>query len=180
MPGAVFLRGNGIELRRVTPGDTEFLARNRNDPRVRGSFPDPTPPTRYGLETSFDERYESDDHVSLLVCPTDEGGGDPVGMVALLRIDDVNGTAELGYWTTPDAQGEGYATAGARRLLAYAFTERRLERVFADALATNEASRAVLETLGFVEEGRERAAFVQDGERVDRVNYGLLADEFEK
>lgn len=91
----------------------------------------------------------------------------------------MNGTAELGCWITPDAQGEGYGTAAARRLLRYAFAERRLERVWADALATNDASNRVLAKLGFVEEGRERAAFVQDGERVDRVNYGLLADEFE-
>lgn len=70
MPGAVFLRDDEVELRRVTPEDTAFLAANRNDPRVRGTFPDPTPPSRHGLEESFDERYEGDDTVALLVHPT--------------------------------------------------------------------------------------------------------------
>lgn len=177
MPGPVFLRGDAVDLRRVTPDDARFLARHWNDPRVRRWFPEPTPPTRRELEETFTERFEGDDSLALLVHPESEG--EPVGMATLMRIDETHGTAELGFWVAPDAQGEGYATAAARLLLAYAFTERRLERVAADALARNEASRAVLDNLGFVEEGRERAAFVVDGQRVDRVNYGLLADEFD-
>jgi len=178
MPGAVFLRDDEVTLRRVSREDVGFLVANRNDPEVRGSFPDPTPPTRHDMEEEFAERYERDDTVALLICPPD-GGGEPVGMVVLTRIDATNGTAELGYWVAPDARGTGYATAAARRCLQYAFEERRLERVSANALATNDASGAVLEKLGFVEEGRERSAFIVDGDRVDRVNYGLLADEFD-
>ena len=178
MPGAVLLRGDEVTLCRVTREDIEFLAANRNNPAVRGSFPDPMPPTRHDLAEEFAERYERDDTLPLLVCPRD-GGAAPVGLVALTRIDEAHGTAEVGYWITSDARGEGYATAAARCLLTYAFEERRLERVGANALATNDASRRVLEKLGFVEEGCERAASLVNGERVDRLNYGLLADEFD-
>ena len=53
----------------------------------------------------------------------------------------------------------------------------RLEKLSADALATNPASQRVLEKNGFLEEGRFRDHAFVDGERVDVVRYGLLADE---
>lgn len=181
MPGPVFLRGDGVELRTVEREDVAFLAGHLNDPRVRRRFPDPEAKPAGRLDEEFEARYRDDDAVTLLICPEEETEEDakPVGMIVLMRVDETHGTTELGYWVAPDHWGEGYATAAARAAVEYAFEERRLERVAADALATNEASRAVLEKLGFVEEGRERAAFVADGERVDRVNYGLLREEWE-
>jgi RimJ/RimL family protein N-acetyltransferase len=187
VPGGVLLRGETVELRRVTREDIDFIADGRNDPRVRGPFPDPTPPSRHDLSETFAERFATDDSLTLLVCPVADGidgstgddTDDPAGMVTLMRIDETHGTAELGYWIAPDHRGEGYATAASRLLLTCAFEERRLERVAAKALAPNEPSRAVLERLAFVEEGCERSAFVRDGERVDRVTYWVLADEFD-
>lgn len=54
---------------------------------------------------------------------------------------------------------------------------RRLDKLYADALAANVGSRRVLEKSGFVAEGRFREHAYADGERVDAVRYGLLADE---
>lgn len=196
MPGPVFLHGDGVDLRAVEREDTAFLAEHLSDPGVRRRFPSSEPKPVARLDEEFEERYVDGEGVTLLICPRDatDGDGDdpaagaddtdgeddpqPVGAVTLMRIDGTHGTAELGYWIAPDNWGAGYATAAARAVLEYAFAERRLERVEANALATNEASRAVIEKLGFVEEGRERAAFHVDGERVDRVNYGLLREEW--
>lgn len=175
MPGPAFLYGEGVELRTVEAEDLDFLQENRNDPRVRKRFPSPRPLNREAVEAEFEER-STDDDVRLLVVPA--GGDDPVGFVALFDLDGVHGTAQLGYWVAPDHWGEGYATAAAATAVDHAFRERRLERVEANALATNAPSRAVIENLGFTEEGRERAAMVAEGERVDRVNYGLLREEW--
>lgn len=178
MPGPVFLRTERVELRTVEHDDLDFLRRCRNEPAVRRRFPASTPQNAEAIEADFEERLSDDGSVDLLVVPVDDE--DPVGFVKLFSIDETHGTGELGAYVAPEAQGHGYATAAGRRLVRFAFEERRLERLEANALADNAASRAVIERVGFVEEGRQRAAMFVEGERVDRVNYGLLREEWER
>jgi RimJ/RimL family protein N-acetyltransferase len=120
-------------------------------------------------------RNESTD---LLV--TASGEPDPIGFVSLFDIDEASGRAELALWIAPAEQGNGYATAAGRAVLAYAFEERRFNRVTAGALGTNAASRRALEKLGFEREGTLREFFYVGGEYVDRIVSGLLAQEFEE
>jgi RimJ/RimL family protein N-acetyltransferase len=61
---------------------------------------------------------------------------------------DGQGTVELGYSIAPAYRRQGYATEGARGLVAWAFAQPRVRRVFADCLATNPASARVLAKLG--------------------------------
>ncbi len=112
--------------------------------------------------------------VNLLACVD----GDPVGFVALFDWDESSGRAELAYWVAPDHQGNGYGTEATELAVEYAFDERRCHRLVAGAHETNDASRALLETLGFREEGRQRQHVFVDGEYVDTVLYGLLANEW--
>jgi RimJ/RimL family protein N-acetyltransferase len=58
------------------------------------------------------------------------------------------GTAELGYRLLPEVWGMGYATEGARALVASAFTDLGLEQVVATTMTVNLASRRVLEKAG--------------------------------
>lgn len=117
----------------------------------------------------------TDGEVHLLVCVD----GEPVGMAGLSDLQPDWGVAELGYYVDPNAQGSGYATEAARLLARYGFEQRRLAKLFAHVLATNPASVRVLEKVGFREEGRLRREGFVDGERVDVLRFGLLADEFE-
>ena len=55
---------------------------------------------------------------------------------------------ELGYRLRPDAWGKGYATEGARVLLADALARPEVRRVYAHALLSNPASLRVLERIG--------------------------------
>lgn len=70
-----------------------------------------------------------------------------VGVTGLVDVTDTQG--EVGFWIGAPYWGNGYATAGALRLLAFAFSELGLEEVFARPLKQNEASRRVLDKLGF-------------------------------
>ena len=63
--------------------------------------------------------------------------------------------AEVGVWISRPRGNRGYATAGTRRLLRFAFEERELEEVFARPLKRNDPSRRVLEKLGFTPVGIE-------------------------
>jgi len=177
MPGPVFLRGEQVTLNVVEESDVSFLMETVNDPDVRDGLSFQRPMTETA-EREWIERVTSPDcdDVHLLICVD----GDAVGTVGLDRVDETNGTAELGYYLTPEAWGNGYATDAARTLVDHAFTGLRLHRVSARAVAGNEASRRVLEKVGFEHEGVMRDQWFRHGRREDVHWYGLLADEWLK
>ena len=58
------------------------------------------------------------------------------------------GEPEIGYHFAVEAQGAGYATEAARRLLEYGFCELKLPRIVAVILPDNLPSQAVMKKLG--------------------------------
>lgn len=60
----------------------------------------------------------------------------------------VEGQGELGYRLARRWWRQGLASEGGRELLRHGFEDLRLERVFAETIAVNAGSRAVMETLG--------------------------------
>lgn len=171
MPGPVFQSGDRVALHTVEEEDLDAFARARNDPDVRLPLALELPSNRDALEEYYEETISAEEGVHLLACVD----GEPVGAVMLLEADQSSGTGDLAYWILPEFQGEGYATAALGLLMEYAFEELRLHRLQADVLATNDASRGLLESLGFAEEGRFRERGFQDGAYVDVLRFGLLA-----
>jgi RimJ/RimL family protein N-acetyltransferase len=172
MPGPVFLDGDEVALRTPEEEDVEFLHRNINHPRVRRPIGTVTP-----MGASDEAEWvegANDEGVSLLICVSE----DPVGTIGLSGINETWGRAEVGYWLTPAAWGEGYATAATDLLIEYGFDQRRLNKVVAHAVAFNAGSRRVLEKVGFSEEGIHREEAFVNGEFVDVHRYGLLAREW--
>ncbi|WP_225333712.1 GNAT family N-acetyltransferase [Halomicrobium urmianum] len=174
MPPGAFLRGDAVTLHPVDEDDLPFLRDLMNEPRVRESV------GSYRPFTTADERewYEGLDEADLsFVVRAD---GDRVGTVGLVLDDHPWGLAELGYSIHPDHWDCGYATDAARAVVRHGFEERRLNKVVADAFATNEGSQRVLEKVGFEQEGRRRSHAFVDGEYVDLLEFGLLVDEWRK
>lgn len=60
----------------------------------------------------------------------------------------VTGQAELGYRLLPRFWRQGLASEGARALIRYGFEQLGLERIIAETMAVNEASRATLSAVG--------------------------------
>ena len=92
-----------------------------------------------------------------------------------LRAWPEPGVAELGYRLRRSAWGRGYATEGARALVAKGFTELGVRRVVAQTMAVNTASRRVMERVGL----RLARTWVQDwdepieGAELGEVEYAL-------
>ncbi|WP_435348081.1 GNAT family N-acetyltransferase [Haloarchaeobius sp. HRN-SO-5] len=186
MPGPTFATGDRITLRTVEEEDAEFLAAHSNDPRIRN------PMTFTGPRSVDEVREHVDDDgdgARFLACVEGEDAGyderfvtgdgvEPVGFVMLFHVDQRAGSGEVAYWLAPPAHGEGYSTEAVSLALDYAFGTRRLHRIKARALESNVASRGLLESLGFREEGVERDAKFVRGEHVDVHWYGLLDDEW--
>ena len=64
------------------------------------------------------------------------------------REDAGPGEVELGYRLRKSAWGKGYATEGSRALINRGFTEFGVQRVVAETMAVNMASRRVMEKAG--------------------------------
>lgn len=86
--------------------------------------------------------------------------------------------ASLGYWLAEDEQGKGYMTESGEAVLYHAFGSLGLMRMNAATLPHNARSRAMLERIGFTEEGFAKEYIQIDGERRDHVLYGLNAADF--
>ncbi len=106
--------------------------------------------------------------------------GGTVELIGGIGIDLVSDAVpELGYWLTPSAWGQGYATEAGRAVIAIARHTLRLPRLSAGHFVDNPASGRVLRKLGFRATGRtEQRPCRARGGRVDFVGYALdLADD---
>jgi RimJ/RimL family protein N-acetyltransferase len=122
--------------------------------------------------TAFYEETICGDGVHLLVTADDE----PVGQVSFQTLG--RHSAELGYWTAPPEQGNGYASDAVETLVEYGFGQRGLHRVEAGVFECNDASQAVLESVGLSQVRRQREATFVDGEYQDILWYDVLAGEW--
>lgn len=77
----------------------------------------------------------------------DKKSDEHLGQVILQPLPET-GEPEIGYHFRVEAQGNGYATEAAARLLDYGFQELRLSRIVAVVLPDNEPSQAVMRKLG--------------------------------
>ncbi len=90
------------------------------------------------------------------------------------------GIGEIGWRMLPAAWGRGLASEGARALLEHAFTTLDLDLVYAETMAVNVRSRAVMERLGmrhtrsWVGEWSDPLPGAEEGE----VRYDLTAEDW--
>ena len=180
MPGPLVQRGEQVTLRTVEEQDVSFLQRAYTNPEIR--YPLGTPLKTQGeLETGNGE----DGTDRFLVC-LDEEDADPgqpslddTRPIGAVSVEDAAWRRpELVYWLVPEVHGEGYGTAAVSLVVDYVFRTYDHPAVGAGAYAFNEASRGLLESLGFGEEGRTRRDRFVDGEYVDTVQYSLLREEW--
>lgn len=195
MPGAAFATADRITLRTVESEDAAFIRDHSNDPLVRDPMTIDGPRNLDSTEEHISG--DIDEFVQFLACvdgddvgiddayvrrgedaPADVDAVEPVGLVMLFDVDAREGTASFAYWLAPATHGRGYGTETAALGLDYAFDHRRMRRVNARVLDTNEPSIGLLEKLGFVHEGTQRREKFVDGDPVDTRMYGLLADEW--
>ena len=105
--------------------------------------------------------------------------GELVGNVNVI-VDPDNRQGEIGFIFHPAHQGHGYATEAARALVAHAFEQYGLHRVFGRIEPRNDASARVLEKLGM----RREAHLIENewvkGAWESEVVYALLDREWRR
>jgi RimJ/RimL family protein N-acetyltransferase len=183
MPGAVLGRGDRVTLRTVEPEDAEFTSRGLTNPELRIPMGNPTRNVHTVREKI--EQSDSDGGERFLVClDGDEAGpgsvdAEEVERIGVVSVGDVDWRRpDLGYWIAPEYQGEGYGKEAIARAIDFTFRTYDHPAVGAVVYEFNDASRGVLESLGFEEEGvTHRDRFI-DGEYVDTYNYVLFREKW--
>ncbi|MFG3253415.1 GNAT family N-acetyltransferase [Streptomyces sp. NPDC048172] len=146
----VFMETERLVLRRFTEADVDNLVELDSDPEVmRFLTGEPTP------------RAEIEDEVLPKVlrdyrrgpagrwAAVERGTGEFVGWLSLQPPEDGGvREVELGYRLKASVWGKGYATEGARALIRKGFAELGVQRVWAQTMAVNTASRRVMEKAG--------------------------------
>jgi RimJ/RimL family protein N-acetyltransferase len=148
----VFLQTERLTLRRFTEDDVDNLVDLDGDPDVMHFLNGgrPTPPEVIRNETlpRFLEYYERSAGYGIWAA-IEKSSGDFLGWFALRpEADGIPDQAELGYRLRKSAWGKGYGTEGSRALIHKGFTELGVQRVFAETMAVNTASRRVMEKCG--------------------------------
>jgi RimJ/RimL family protein N-acetyltransferase len=86
--------------------------------------------------------------------------------------------AELGYRILPAHQSSGYAREAVAALIDHLIARHGIHRFVGIVASPNEASKAVLRSLGFRHEGHFLQSFWCNGEWVDDDYFALLASEW--
>ena len=101
--------------------------------------------------------------------------GTLVGGVMFVEFSAASGTAELGCWLEPDAEGRGLITAACRVLVDWAFRERRIHRVEWRCRSDNDRSANVARRLGMTFEGVLHEAWKVGDVFYDKQVWALLS-----
>lgn len=96
-----------------------------------------------------------------------------VGSCDLSEIDRWHRRAEVGFMLGREAWGQGYALEAMTTVVAFAAAS-GLRKLTARTHLGNRRSEALLQKLGFAEEGLLRGHILKDGERRDCHVFGLL------
>lgn len=101
------------------------------------------------------------------------GFTDLIGAVGLTP-EEGTGTAELGYWLSPDCWGRGIMSEAAGALVSYGFEALKLPFIESGYFEENAASGRVLEKLGFTRTGRTMRPCLSVGVDMPSVKMRLL------
>jgi ribosomal-protein-alanine N-acetyltransferase len=182
MPGARVASGERVTLRTAEEEDAAFLQRAHANPELRY-------PLGWDVKSRDEIAADIEDNIGhdelFIVCldGEDAGHGSPEDddirrIGAVVASTPEHSRSGIGYWLVPGVHGEGYGTEAVSLLLDYLFRVGAHPAVYAKALPDNDATRGLLESLGFTQEGRARKEVFWDGEYTDSITYSLLREEW--
>lgn len=103
----------------------------------------------------------------------------PVGLTNLVDIDPVQGRAVIArYIADPAMRGRGVGGFAEFKVLDHAFSRLGLRKLWSEVLETNAVAWRLHMANGFQREALFRGHVVKNGQPVDVVGLGLLADEW--
>jgi RimJ/RimL family protein N-acetyltransferase len=182
----VFMETKRLLLRRFTESDVDNLVNLDGDPEVMYFINGGRAVSRDVIQGEtlprFLHAYERFEGFGVWAA-IERSTGEFVGWFEFYPWKDVSPEeVELGYRLRRSAWGKGYATEGSRALIRKGFTELGVQRVVAETMAVNAASRRVMEKAGltcvrtFQQEWPDRI----EGDEHGDVEYALTKADWER
>ncbi len=182
----VFLETDRLILRRFTVDDVDLLVALDGDPSVmrfvNGGKPTPREEIEYDTLPAFLGYYERFAGYGFWAA-VEKASGEFLGWFHFRpRPDDPLDEPELGYRLRRSAWGKGYGTEGSRALIDKGFTDLGVQRVAAETMAVNTASRRVMEKSGLrlVREFHQEWPDRIPGDEHGDVEYAITREEWER
>jgi UDP-4-amino-4,6-dideoxy-N-acetyl-beta-L-altrosamine N-acetyltransferase len=167
----------GVSLRRVVEADRDRLLAWRNSPEVAPyMYSDHLiTPDEHAL---WFEAIEADPRRAYWIIELDR---QPVGLVNLYDIDDVNNRCSWAYYLAdPAARGQGVGAQVEFAMLDHVFTARGMNKLWCEVLADNAAVLKLHLSFGFKAEAHFRDHVSKAGVARDVIGLGLLAADWRK
>ena len=172
--------GKNVVLRAVQKEDAPFLLELINDPdteKMVGGYSFPVSPES---QARWIEHAESNSNTVRCIVAKKEDIRTGIGTVILSNIDWKNGIAGINIKMDAEAgRGKGYATDAVNTILAYAFSELRLNCVYANVLEYNLKSQKLFERCRFKQDGVLRARTYKAGKYHDVIAYSITKKDLE-
>ncbi len=166
-----------IVLRALEEGDLDRTHRWHNEPALYSLLVSPFRFVSKAAELDWLRRKltYSVNELNLAICL--RGNGEHIGNIYLNQIDWVSRRALLGIFIgSPEHRRKGYGQEALRQLVAHAFNDLNLRRIFLEVLADNAAAIKVYEACGFAVEGRLRKHAFKEGAYRDILLMGINKD----
>ena len=143
------INASKVHLRLLTEDDLEMTLAWRNRDEVRRWFKHSDVVTLENHRAWFRQHQLVDDALMFIV--ENNETREPVGQVSIYAIDREIGEAEVGrFIAAPGASGKGFIRDAIEALVAFAFGELQLQRVFLEVFTDNTRAIRLYESLGFV------------------------------
>lgn len=168
-----------IYLREIQRDDLPEINRWRNDKHLIGCLAAPFRFVNSEVDEKWFEGYlNSRSHnVRLAICSS--ASSELLGLIYLLHIDWLNRSCEYAIQIgKSESQGRGIGHKATVEILAHAFNDLNLHRVYLTVLESNHRAISLYNKIGFKEEGRHRKAVFKNGRYLDLVQMSLLRNEF--
>lgn len=172
------IEGKLVRLRAVEPGDAANAYKWINDRDV----------TRYLMARYPYSLASEQDWAANASKPNDYSearfaietkDGVHIGLCGLHRGRPEERTADLGIMIgDKDYHERGFGTDAMLTMVRFGFEQMNLHRVSLGVFEFNQRAQAVYRKVGFVEEGRDRDGYFQDGRYWDVIRMSVLEDEW--
>jgi len=172
-----------VRLRPLSETDLDHVMTWVNDPAVVGNFGWFTgKPITREAEAAYLAKLcaqHRDPNGSERVYSIDSEDGRYLGQVGLHQIHRPSRVGRLSIIIASKADhGRGHGTAALRALLAEAFDQEKLHKVWMMFYRTNARTRRLADKLGFIDEGVLREEYLYQGDYHDMVRTALLEREY--
>jgi RimJ/RimL family protein N-acetyltransferase len=167
-----------VSIRRARPDDVDFLVDLVTHEDVQPFLAAVRPQGREALLAEIDRSEAEPDAYGVFVIDVD---GERAGTMSFERVNRRSRIAHVGGLAVhPDFRGRRVADEAARIFQRHLVDDLGFHRLQLEVYGFNERAISHAERSGFVREGVRRKAYWRDGEWVDGILFGLVAEDLEE